>query len=188
MWFLILGMMLFLGVHSIRVIAPRWRQTQIETWGDGRWKGGYSLASILGLVILIYGYGLARENAEQIFDPPAWGPNLLLIAMPVAVILLVAADFRPGYIKYFLRHPMLLGVLIWSAAHLTANGDTASAVLFGGFLIWSVIDLAVALCRPVGQSIQPLLWPDLASVVIGLLVSVLIVHYLHIWLIGVPIV
>lgn len=185
---LITGLILFLGIHSVRIIAPGWRESQIAARGDGPWKGIYSVVSIIGLIVLIYGYSVARGSTVQIFDPPEWSRGLLMAAMPISLLLLMAADFRPGYIKKALRHPMLLGVLIWSGCHLLANGDSASLLLFGGFLVWAVIDLISVFNRPSVPAGPVVLWPDLASIGLALVLTWLIIRYLHEWLIGVPVV
>lgn len=181
-------MVLFLGVHFARVVAPQKRAVVIARRGEGPWKGIYSLVSIAGFVLLIWGYGLARNEAGQIYDPAPYGRSLLLIAMPLAFILVIASQIPAGYIKRAMRHPMLLGVVIWSAAHLTANGDTASVLLFGGFLVWSLVTVIDCYRRPWTSPAQTAIWPDLVAVVGGLVLTIAFVSFLHEWLIGVGIV
>ncbi len=187
MGLLILGLVLFLGVHSIRIFAADWRQQQIENRGPGLWKGIYSLVSIVGLVVLVFGYASARETAGLVYEAPSWGRSVLFVAMPVALVLFVASQFPPGHLKKRFQHPMVWSLIIWSCGHLLANGDAASVLMFGAFLIWSVLDLMSAYRRPRPEPVPALVWPDLASLAIGFgLVGALTV-FLHEWLTGVPI-
>ncbi|EFL90962.1 NnrU family protein [Ahrensia sp. R2A130] len=185
---LIIGLVLFLGVHFAKVIAPAKRAAVIADKGDGPWKGIYSVVSIIGLGLLIWGYGLARGEAGQLYDAAPYGRSLLLLAMPLAFVLLVASQIPAGYIKRAVRHPMVLAVVIWSAAHLTANGDTASVLLFGSFLVWSVVTTFDSYRRPWVAPAKTAIWADLVSVVVGLALTVAFISFAHEWLIGVGIV
>ncbi|MEP0942730.1 MAG: NnrU family protein [Rhizobiaceae bacterium] len=185
---LILGLVVFLGIHSVRVFADDWRTAQIAARGETTWKGLYTGASILGLVLLVYGFGTARETADLLYTPPAWGCSFLMLAMPIALVFFVASQLPMGNLKKRLGHPMLWGTVIWSAGHLLANGDTASVLLFGGFLIWAALDLKSAYGRPRGEIPAPKVWADLAALVIGFAVTAILVMFLHQYLFGVPIV
>lgn len=188
MIFLILGLILFLGIHSVRVIAPNWVEAQKASFGAEKWKGLYSLVSIAGFVLLIWGYSIARENAAQLYQPVQGARGLSFIVMPIAFILLFASQFRPGYIKRFVQHPMLWGVLSWSLVHLLNNGDGASALLFGGFLVWASIDLVSCYGREGGAVAETKIWPDAAAVVLGIVTTIGFVTELHQWLFGVAVV
>ena len=185
---LVLGLLVFLGIHSVRIFADDWRSAQIAARGDNTWKGMYTGASILGLALLVYGYGLARETADLLYVPPAWGRSFLMIAMPIALVLFTASQLPMGHLKKRLAHPMLWGTAIWAVGHLLANGDMASVVLFGGFLIWALLDLKSAYGRPKGEPVAPKVWLDLAALAIGFAVTAIFVMFLHQYLFGVPIV
>ncbi len=184
---LILGLIIFLGVHSVRIFAADWRDAQIAARGENAWKGLYSIAAIIGLIVVIYGYGAARETATSFYSPPAWGRSVLHVAMPISLVLFVASQLPMGHLKKRFGHPMLWGIIIWSAAHLLANGDTASVLLFAGFFVWSVVDLMSARQRPQSESEAAKVWPDLAALIIGFGLTGIFVAFLHQWLIGVPV-
>ncbi len=189
MIWLIVGLALFLGVHSVRIAAPAWRQAQIEQRGLNAWKGIYALISIVGFVILVWGYGLARQDPIVFWVAPAWMSHVVALLMLPAFIFLVASQVPAGRIKAAVKHPMLLAVKIWALAHLLVNGDLASVLLFGGFLAWAVIDRisekkrlrAGITSNPVAG---PLKW-DIIAVVGGLVFYVIFVAVLHKMLIGV---
>jgi uncharacterized membrane protein len=145
---LVLGLGLFLGLHSVRIVADDWRSRQIARWGAGAWKGGYSLLSGLGLALIVWGYGQARAMLLVLWASPLWTRHLAaLLTLPVFVLL--AAAYVPGNaIKARLQHPMLLGVKLWATAHLLANNTLADVLLFGAFLAWAVLDFRSARRRP----------------------------------------
>jgi len=185
---LILGLVMFLGVHSVRIFAADWRDAQIAARGENTWKGLYTLAAIIGLVVTVYGFGVAREAAGMVYVPPAWGRSILHVAMPIAFVLFVASQLPMGHLKKRFGHPMLWGTIIWSAAHLLANGETGSVLLFGSFLVWAVVDLLSARQRPAADADTAKIWPDLAALVIGFGITGIFVAFAHQWLIGVPII
>lgn len=135
---LILGLVLFLGVHSLRIVADPWRSGMRARLGEGAWKGVYSLLSLAGLVLIVWGYGQARQAPVPLWPPQAWARHLAGLLTLGAFVLLAAAYVPGNGIKARLHHPMLLGVKLWAFAHLLANHTLADALLFGGFLLWSV--------------------------------------------------
>ena len=185
---LILGLVVFLGIHSVRIFADGWRTAQIEARGETRWKGLYTGFSILGLALLVYGFGLAREDADILYVPPEWGRSFLMVAMPIALVLLVASQLPMGVLKKRLVHPMLWSIVIWALGHLFANGDTASVLMFGSFLVWALLDLKSAYGRPRGEIPAPKIWADFAALAIGFALTAILVMFLHQYLFGVPIV
>lgn len=189
MLLLILGIAIFLGVHSVRIAAPEYRERVIAERGEGAWKIFYSLASFLGLVFIIWGFYLTRGTAPIIYTPPVWMRHITLLLMVPAMILIVAAVLPAGRIKVAAKHPMLLSVKIWAFAHLLANGDLASLILFLSFLGWAVADRISEKRRMrAGLTKLPVAGParnDAIAVVVGLLLYVLFVWKLHYWLIGV---
>jgi len=151
MQWLVLGLILFLGMHSVRIVADDWRSQMIDRIGLGAWKALYSLVSLLGLVLIVWGYGLARHNPVTLWVPPVGMAHAASLLTLLAFVLLVAAYVPGNAIKARLQHPMVLGVKLWAFAHLLANGTLADALLFGGFLAWAVLDYRSARRRPAGQ-------------------------------------
>lgn len=150
---LTLGLALFLGAHSVRIVAEPWRQAQMARLGENRWKGLYSLVSALGLGLLIWGYAQARLEAAPLFFLPhgmATGlRHLVALLMLLALWLMVAAYVPRNHLKAKLQHPMVLSVKLWALGHLLVNHTVADLMLFGGFLLWAVLDFRAARRRPV---------------------------------------
>ena len=144
---LILGLLLFLGLHSVRIVADGWRSAQLARLGEKRWKGLYSLVAFAGLGLIIWGYGLARQQPLVVWTPPMGLRHASGLLMLFSLILLTAANVPRNRIKTWVHHPMLLGTQLWAVAHLLANGNVADVLLFGGFLAWSVVDLYAAVQR-----------------------------------------
>jgi uncharacterized membrane protein len=139
MGMLVLGLVLFLGVHSVRVFADGWRGSLIARRGEGAYKGLYSLASIAGFALIVWGYGLARTAPVDLWMPPVWTRHIAALLTIPAFVLLAAAYVPGTRIKAAVGHPMVMGVKVWAFAHLIANGRLADVVLFGGFLAWAVL-------------------------------------------------
>jgi uncharacterized membrane protein len=138
MIYLVLGLVLFLGIHCISIIAPAWRDRIVARLGNG-WRGIYSLVSIAGFVVIVWGYGIARRSPVVLYAPPAWTHYVAAVLMLPVFTLFLAAYF-PGRIKSTLKHPMLLSVMLWAVAHLIATGMLVDVVLFGSFLAWAIAD------------------------------------------------
>ena len=141
---LILGLLLFLGVHSTRIFADGWRTAQLKRLGEGPWKGIYSLLSIAGFALIIWGFGLARQQPEILWTPPVAMRHVAALLTLIAFMLLVAAYVPRNAIKARLHHPMVLAVKTWAFAHLLSNGKLADLVLFGVFLAWAVASFIAA--------------------------------------------
>jgi uncharacterized membrane protein len=141
---LIAGLVLFLGVHSTRIFAEGWRAAMIRRLGPGRWKAAYSLVSLLGLVLIIWGFGLVRQQPVQWWPAPFFMRHAAWLLTAVAFILLAAAYVPRNAIKARLHHPMAMGVVFWATAHLLANGNRGHVVLFGSFLAWAVASFLAA--------------------------------------------
>ena len=186
---LLLGLILFLGVHSVSIAAPGWRAAQIARRGEGAWKGIYSVAAGIGLALLIVGYGLARREPVVLYAPPAALRHLaLLLMLPVFPLLL--ATYLPGRLSRAAKHPMLLSIKLWATAHLLANGTLADVLLFGGFLAWAVADRIsvkrrAAADRHAVPGAPPGPMNDLIAIVGGLAAYAVIVFWAHRWLFGV---
>ena len=145
---LLLGLLLFIGMHCLQVLAPDWRQQQRARWGEWGYKGLYSLVSGIGLVLIVIGYGQARSEPVPLWTPPRGLVHASFLLMWVAMVLLVAAYVPRNAVRTRLGHPMTLGVKTWALAHLLANGMLADLMLFGTFLIWSVLVFRSARRRP----------------------------------------
>jgi len=183
---LVLGLILFLGAHSLSIINEPWRNRMHARFGENGWKGAYSVVSLLGFVLIIYGYGQARLDPVVVYAPPFWLRHVALLLLAPVFPLMLAA-YLPGRIKTATRHPMLVATKLWAFAHLLANGTLADVLLFGGFLVWAVAD-RISLKR---RSVRPL--PhlpagkanDLIALIAGLGLYVAFLIGVHAWLIGV---
>lgn len=136
---LILGLVIFLGVHSMRVFAAPWRAATRARLGEGAWKGLYSLVSLAGFVAICWGYGLARQAPVTLWVPPVGMRHAASLLTLGSFVLLAAAYVPRNVFKARWGHPMLLGTKLWAVAHLLANGNLADVLLFGGFLAWAVV-------------------------------------------------
>lgn len=144
---LILGLVLFLGVHSVRIVADGWRSAQIAQRGEGLWKGLYTVASLAGFGLIVWGYGQARGAPVVLWAPMAWTRHAAALLMLLAFVLLAAAYVPRNAIKARLHHPMLLATKTWALAHLLANNTLADVLLFGSFLVWAVSSFRAARAR-----------------------------------------
>lgn len=144
MTLLILGLLLFLGVHSTRIVADAWRGRFIAQRGEMAWKGLYTVVSIAGFALIIWGYGQARLQPVVLWASPTWTRHLAALLTLPAFVFLVAAYVPGNAIKVKLKHPMVLGVKVWALAHLLANNTLADLLLFGGFLVWAVLSFRAA--------------------------------------------
>ena len=184
---LIIGLVLFLGVHSVAIVAPMLRARTIQALGEGAWKGMYALVSLAGFLLICYGFGLARQVPAILYSPPVWLRHVALILM-LPVFPLVLAAYLPGRIKTGAKHPMLAAVKFWAFAHLLANGMLADVLLFGGFLAWAVADRISLKRRSTPQApptAPPGRWNDAIAVVLGLAIYALLIVSGHARLFGV---
>ncbi|MDE2304659.1 MAG: NnrU family protein [Gammaproteobacteria bacterium] len=186
MYTLIIGLCLFLGTHSIAIVAPGLRERLVARLGAGVWKGLYGIVSLIGFVLLVRGFAAARLEPYVVYVPPSWMRHLtFLFMLPVFPLLLAA--YLPGRIRTATRHPMLAAVKSWAFAHLLMNGRLADLLLFGGFLVWAVAD-RISLKRrrqAAVPSAPPGRWNDAIAVVAGLALYALFVGWAHQRLFGV---
>jgi uncharacterized membrane protein len=186
---LLLGLILFLGVHGLTMF----RQTRAELivrYGEGRFKGIYSLVAGLGFVLIIWGFHLYRANGLiPVWSPPGWTRHITMILMLLAFIAMAAMARKPSRIRGWLRHPMLAAIMLWAVAHLLVNGDAGGMALFGAFLIWAAIDrVAVNVRGDVGAlRIDAFTRSDAIAVGAGVIAYVAML-FLHPWLIGVAVI
>jgi len=185
---LVLGLLVFLGIHSASIAAPQWRLATMGRLGEKKWKGLFSLASAVGLALIVVGYGLARREPVPLYLPPLFLRHLSLLLM-VPVFPLLIATYFPGRISAAAKHPMLLSVKLWAAAHLLANGNLGDVLLFGSFLAWAVADRISVKRRPaVERHDVPAVRSGMNDVIVivgGLAAYALTLFWLHRVLIGV---
>ena len=148
---LILGLILFLGAHSVRILADGWRDQTIAAYGEKAFKGVYTLVAILGFYLLVVGYGEARLQPLVLWNPPIFIKHISMLLMLLSSIFLIAAYIPRNHFKMRLKHPMVLSVKVWALSHLLANGNLADLVLFGSFLIWAVLNFRSARARDRAQ-------------------------------------
>jgi uncharacterized membrane protein len=188
MTLLILGLVIFLGVHSTRIFAEDWRSAQIARMGEKGWKAAYSVASIVGFVLLVWGYGQARLEPVPLWTPSIGLRHVATLLTVVSFVLLAAAYVPGNGIKARIGHPMVVGVKVWALSHLLANHTLADLLLFGGFLVWAVLcfraararDRAAGTTYPAGT-----LQGTLLTVAAGLVAWLVFAMWLHRVLIGV---
>ena len=188
MAYLILGLVLFLGVHSVRIVAEGWRTQTLARLGEGPYKGIYTLISLVGLGLIVWGFGVARETPTMLWMPPRGMRHAAALLTLIAFVLLAAAYVPRNAIKARLHHPMVLAVKTWALAHLMANGSLSHVILFGAFLAWGVANFIAARKRDraLGTS-YPAGTPGgtAITVVLGVVAWAAVSFWLHGVLIGV---
>lgn len=188
MTLLILGLVIFLGMHSIRILAEEWRQALYARLGERAWKGLYSLVSLIGFVLIIQGFGMARQEPVLLWVAPTAMRHLAALLTAIAFILLAATYVPRNGLKARLHHPMLLGVKLWAFAHLLANGRLADVILFGSFLAWAIFCFRTARRRDrMAGTVYPAgtAGATVATVLTGLAAWGVFAFWLHGMLIGV---
>lgn len=186
---LLIGLALFLGIHSAQSLAPQLRQNAIARWGSLGFKGIYAGLSLLGFILLVQGYGQARLLPMVLWTPPRGMQHATILLMWLAMVLLVAAYVPGNQIKAKLRHPMTLAVKVWALGHLLSNGNLADVLLFGGFLVWSVLVFRAARQRDRKSMLsapEGTLLGTGVTVVLGTGIwAAFLMGGLHLWLVGV---
>ena len=187
LWFVI-GLVGFLGLHSISIVSRGGRNGLAERLGEGPYKGIYSVLSLVTFGLMVWGYGLARPTALILYTPPVFMRHLVWLLMAPVFVLLVAT-YAPGKIKSTVKHPLLTAVKTWALAHLLANGSVVDLMLFGGFLAWAVADRISLKRRPDAKVPEKRGWGigDAVAIVLGLGLYAGFFLYLHELIIGVPV-
>lgn len=188
MTLMIIGLILFLGIHSTRIFFEPVRVWAINTFGAGMWRAIYTILSVAGLILIVIGFNPAAAEAGVVWVPPFALLHVSALLTLLAFIFVAAAQLPAGRIKANLRHPMTVGVLFWATAHLLINGMSHEVLLFGSILIWSILVLLAALRRDRQMSLAFIAGPvrnDLLAIVIGAAVWAVFVVYAHEWLFGV---
>jgi len=185
---LIIGLVVFLGLHSTRIFAEDWRAARIASLGEKKWKLLYSIASGIGLALVVWGYGMARTTPVLLWNPPLWTRHLAAVLVLIAFVMIVAAYVPRNHLKAAFGHPMFAGVKTWAFAHLIANGMLADVLLFGGFMVWSILGYRSARQRDRKQQVTyPAGTPrgTIVTLVVGAIAWAIFAFYLHGPLIGV---
>lgn len=181
------GLALFFGTHIYSALRPRGPDARPFGLAPGPYKGLYSLLTLAGFVAMVWGFSYLKPWIP-IWSPPTWTRHIALTLMPFAMILIVAAYAPTGYIKKAVKHPMLAAVKIWALAHLLANGDLASILLFGSFLAYGVLDRIMVKRRgDTGPTAEPRIIGDMIAVAVGGAAYGVIAFYLHETLFGVAV-
>lgn len=179
---LVLGVLLWSVTHFVPAVAVGFRQRVIDRIGENPYKGLFTLVMVFAIYLIISGW--KATPPEFLYVPPAWGRHAAALLVLIAFVLF-SASHGQNNIKRFVRHPQLTGVAVWGIAHLLANGESRSIVLFGGLALWAVVDI-VLLNRRDGAWRKPEPAPlkkDVIAVVAGLVVYLVLAH-LHQWLFG----
>ena len=188
MAYLILGLILFLGAHSVRIVAEGWRTQILARLGEGPYKSIYTALSLLGFGLIVWGFGMARELPTMLWMPPRGMRHVAALLTLIAFVLLAAAYVPRNAIKARLHHPMVLAVKTWALAHLLSNGSLAHVILFGAFLAWGVANFIAARKRDraLGTTYPAGTWAGTAITVgAGVVAWVAVAFWLHGLLIGV---
>ena len=185
---LIAGLLLFIGTHSMRIVAPQWREDMIARLGHGPWRGIISVLSIVGFVLLIQGYDAARVHPVPVYEPPYWLHYVTAVLMLVAAIFAAASLVPRNSIRARMGHPLALSVKTWALAHLLSNGTLADVLLFGVFLLWAVVDFASARRRDRANGTaypEGAMGNTLVTLVVGAVIWAAFAFYLHTRWVGV---
>ena len=181
---LIAGLIVFLGLHLLPALQSA-RAGMVARWGEQRYRGLFSLASLVGLVLIVAGYA-AADPGPRLFAPSPAAVAVAPYAVTLAFVLFAAANMR-GHIRRVVKHPMLLGLAIWAAVHLAANGDARGTLLFGGFLAYAAVDFLSVVQRGAVKTFEPVPRHDAIAVVGGVVVA-LVIMTLHRLLFGAAVV
>ncbi|MBM6549530.1 NnrU family protein [Marinomonas ostreistagni] len=185
---LLVGLLLFIGIHSLRLFANEWRESMIEQLGKKNWQLLHAAVAIIGLLTIIMGYGYARYSAEWLWFPPVWTRHLAALLVLLAFVFVAAAAMPYSKLKSWVSYPMALGIKLWAFAHLISNGTSADVVLFGAFLAWAICNYAISRRRARAQGLEfsaPNFKFDALAIIVALAAYAVFVLFLHEFLIGV---
>ncbi|HEX3124612.1 MAG TPA: NnrU family protein [Rhodanobacteraceae bacterium] len=188
MWLMIAGLVAFLGLHSLRIVGAGWRTRQMKRLGEGPWKGIYSILSIAAFVLLVWGFGEARQHPQLLYVPPIWLRHANALFTLIAFVLVAAAYVPRNHLKAALGHPMYAGIKIWALGHLLATGMLHDVVFFGAFLIWAVAGFMVSRRRDRNAGVtyaRGTVVGDLLTLAIGIAIWAAFAFFLHARWIGV---
>lgn len=183
----LIGLVIFLGSHSTRIFAESWRNNMIDRIGEVKWKGLYTIISLIGFIIIVIGYGQARQSTVVLWQPNSFLIYIALALNLIAFIFLAGSSPSNNAIRLKLKHPMILGVKVWALAHLLSNGTLVNLILFGAFLIWAVLDFRSARKRPILIPEKAIVSTKATVITIasGIILWIIFIFGLHQYLIGV---
>lgn len=183
----LIGLIIFLGSHSTRIFAESWRNQMIDRIGEVKWKGLYTIISLIGFIIMVIGYGQARQSTIVLWQPNSFLIYIALALNLIAFIFLAGSSPSNNAIRLKLKHPMILGVKVWALAHLLSNGTLVNLILFGAFLIWAVLDFRSARKRPILIPEKAIVSTKATVITIasGVILWIIFIFGLHQYLIGV---
>ena len=183
----LIGLIIFLGSHSTRIFAESWRNQIIDRIGEVKWKGLYTIISLIGFIIMVIGYGQARQSTVVLWQPNTFLIYIALALNLIAFIFLAGSSPSNNAIRLKLKHPMILGVKVWALAHLLSNGTLVNLILFGAFLIWAVLDFRSARKRPILIPEKAIVSTKATVITIasGVILWIIFIFGLHQYLIGV---
>lgn len=187
---LYLGIILFGGIHLFSILLPQLRDTLKTSLGEKAWKGLYTLISIAGLGLMIYGFLQSRSGplaADLVYYPPDWARHVTMLFVLIALILLVASHGK-GYLKTWLHNPMSLGIAFWSSGHLLANGKRTDVYLFGTFLVLALADIVFSELRGKRPAHVPRVRSDIVAVVVGIALYLFFLFIFHPYILNLPVV
>jgi uncharacterized membrane protein len=182
---LVIGILVFFGIHLVPVLGLK--PALEQRLGEGPYKGVFALVSLIGFVLMIWGFAEARRVAQPaLYDPPSWGRHVAMLLVLLAAISLMAA-FHRGHLKLWLRQPMSIGIALWALGHLLANGSLPEVLLFGSFLLFGLTDIVRSEAFGKVPAYVPKPVHDVIAVAGGLVIYGVLL-YLHPYVIGVPVV
>jgi len=189
MLILLIGLVLFFVPHSVSIVNEPWRNRMAERLGEQVWQALFALVSLAGFILIVWGYGMARQHPAVVYSLPGSMRHIAgLLMLPVFPLLI--ATYAPGRIRSVTQHPMLLATMLWAVAHLLVNGTLHDLLLFGSFLIWAIAD-RISMSRRIQRPLHELPGSrinDLLAIVVGLGIYIAFLFGVHGWLIGVPLI
>lgn len=184
---LYIGILLFGGSHLFSILFPAVRNRLKAWWGEQRYKGVYSLVSLVGIGLMVWGYAQTRDNGELLYVPMAGAKHITMLLVLLGFIF-ISAFHGKGYIKKWLQNPFSIGIGLWSIGHLLADGKTPVVLIYLTFLIVSVLDIAANMMRENRAVFEPKVKSDFIAVVVGLVIYALLLFVFHPYVIGVKLV
>lgn len=191
MLILVIGLVIFFCLHSVRLVAPQWRESSMKEHGEMRWKMRFGLLTLMSTAFIVMGYMQMRIEPIWLWFPPVWTRHLAGLLVLVALFFVGSALVKNSTMKNKMGYPMLIGVKIWAFAHLISNGTLADVMIFGSFLVWSIVSFAVNRRRDrlagvvYEQSEDSSVPANLIAFVFAMMSWFTIVFYLHQAIIGV---
>lgn len=189
MAYLLSGIVLFGGIHLFSMLLPGQRDALRARLGEKVWKGLYALISLAGLGLMVRGFMQSRSGplaADWLYVPADWARHVTMLFVLLAFVF-IAASHGKGYLKLWLRHPMSIGIALWAAGHLLANGKRTDVYLFGTFLVLALLDIVLSTLRGKAPSHEPYLRSDMIAVIVGMLFYVIFLFGFHPYVLNLPV-